>query len=182
MKFLLSLTTLLMMTALSTNVFAEANSVKASNSNRIVHEKKLNNKVANKKTIEIKQKIEQLAALESQNRAIRQSIMPKIMNSVKKIKDIEAKSENSIKMKEINMQFLLVRMEIVKLIPIEQTVKYDLDQNSIINYDGHKTTILKSTNEEIVISLNKKIEIALQNSKTLQNIVKEYDSLLNLLG
>ena len=121
-------------------------------------------------------------ALESQNRAIRESIMPKIIDSVKKINAIEQKSENSIKMKEINMQFLLVRMEIGKLIPIEQTVKYDLDQNIILKYNGHKITTLKSTNEEIVIFLNKKIEIALQNNKTLQNIVKEYNLLLNLLG
>ena len=180
-KFLLSLTTLLMMTALTTNVFSESNTVTVSNPNRIVQEKKLNKKVSNEKTVEIKQKIEQLAALESQNRAIRLSIMPKIIDSAKKINAIEKKSENSVKLKDIKAQFVLVRFEIRKLIPIEQTIKYDIDQNIIFKYDGHETTILKSTNEEIVIFLNKNIEIALQNSKTLQNIVKEYDILLNLL-
>jgi len=168
-KVSMLLLTLLMLTTFSSNVYAKSNTVRDYSSSKSIEEINLN-KVDEP---EVKQKIQQLEDIQSQNTIISQSNETKLNDIGIKAKTYRTKPESHdiIKMKAIKAQFSKLKTEAKKLIALGETLNVEIDKYNTQNL----------ANNEAITSLDKMIEIASQRNKLLQKIDKELDLLSFML-
>ncbi|MCB2295828.1 hypothetical protein LGK95_20385 [Clostridium algoriphilum] len=169
-KLLSLLLTLFMLLTLSVNVFAVSS--KVNNPNKKLEEEKLTMKENKDVPIKIRQKYEQLKVLENKIDIIRLSNKTKAYDLSIKIEAMNKNPENYdiAKKQAIYIQYNIAINELKKLVSFNEILQNEID----------KSNNTKLTIDETIFFLDKEIENTSHRVKSLLNIEKELDKLLNL--